>query len=104
MNAVEREDGLQRRALAARKSNACTVTVRPLQVPNLALFAVTCTFAREPVIGYGCRRLSRYSPKAVRLCRRSEMVLDLLPAQRRQFINEDGERVIDDAGRRVATA
>ena len=43
------------------------------------------------------------SPKGVRLCRPSEEVLDLLPPQRGQFIKEDGERVIDDHGRRVAT-
>jgi arsenate reductase len=44
------------------------------------------------------------TPKGVRLCRPSEQVLDLLPPQRGQFIKEDGERVIDDLGRRVATA
>ncbi len=44
------------------------------------------------------------TPKGVRLCRPSEAVLDLLPPQRGQFIKEDGERVIDDHGRRVATA
>ena len=43
------------------------------------------------------------TPKGVRLCRPSEAVLDLLPPQRGQFIKEDGERVIDDLGRRVAT-
>jgi len=42
--------------------------------------------------------------KGVRLCRPSETVLDLLPPQRGQFIKEDGERVVDDHGRRVATA
>jgi arsenate reductase len=42
--------------------------------------------------------------KGVRLCRPSEQVLDLLPAQRGQFVKEDGERVIEDHGRRVATA
>ena len=31
-------------------------------------------------------------------------VLDLLPPQRGQFIKEDGERVVDDAGRPVASA
>lgn len=44
------------------------------------------------------------SPKGVRLCRPSEDVLDLLPPQQGQFIKEDGERVIDEHGRRVATA
>ncbi|MCB1469181.1 MAG: arsenate reductase (glutaredoxin) [Rhizobiaceae bacterium] len=44
------------------------------------------------------------SPKGVRLCRPSEVVLDLLPPQRGEFVKEDGERVIDEHGRRVATA
>jgi arsenate reductase (glutaredoxin) len=44
------------------------------------------------------------TPKGVRLCRPSEVVIDLLPPQRGQFVNEDGERVIDDQGRRIATA
>jgi arsenate reductase (glutaredoxin) len=44
------------------------------------------------------------TPNGVRLCRPSETVLDLLPAQRGQFIKEDGERVVDHAGRPVASA
>jgi arsenate reductase (glutaredoxin) len=44
------------------------------------------------------------SPKGVRLCRPSEQVLDLLAPQRGEFFKEDGERVIDERGRRVATA
>mgnify|MGYP001176859428 FL=1 len=44
------------------------------------------------------------SPKGVRLCRPSEEVLDMLPPQRGEFIKEDGERVVDEHGRRVATA
>ena len=44
------------------------------------------------------------SPKGVRLCRPSEQVLDVLPEQRGEFVKEDGERVIDNLGRRVASA
>ncbi|MBK3397143.1 arsenate reductase (glutaredoxin) [Methylobacterium ajmalii] len=44
------------------------------------------------------------TPKGVRLCRPSEAVLDLLPAQQGEFVKEDGERVVDEHGRRVATA
>ena len=44
------------------------------------------------------------SPKGVRLCRPSELVLDLLPPQQGPFVKEDGERVIDEDGRRAATA
>jgi arsenate reductase (glutaredoxin) len=33
------------------------------------------------------------TPNGVRLCRPSEQVLDLLPAQEGEFVKEDGERV-----------
>ena len=44
------------------------------------------------------------TPKGVRLCRPSESVIDLLPPQRGEFFKEGGERVVDEKGRRVATA
>ena len=44
------------------------------------------------------------TPEGVRLCRPSEDVLDLLPPQRGAFVKEDGARVIDEHGRRVAAA
>ena len=44
------------------------------------------------------------SPKGVRLCRPLGAVIDLLPPQRAEFVKEDGERVVDEHGRRVATA
>jgi arsenate reductase len=44
------------------------------------------------------------TPKGVRLCRPSELVIDLLPPQRAEFFKEDGERVVDEHGRQVATA
>ncbi|MGK6324015.1 arsenate reductase (glutaredoxin) [Sphingomonas sp. DT-51] len=43
------------------------------------------------------------SPLGVRLCRPSEVVLDLLPEpQRGAFAKEDGEQVVDASGHRVA--
>jgi len=43
------------------------------------------------------------SPLGVKLCRPSEAVLDILAdTQRGEFRKEDGELVIDQAGRRVA--
>lgn len=43
--------------------------------------------------------------QGVRLCRPSEVVLDILSApQRGEFVKEDSERVIDEQGRRVASA
>ena len=43
------------------------------------------------------------SPNGVKLCRPSETVLDLLPPQQGKFFKEDGERVVDEKGRHVAT-
>ena len=43
------------------------------------------------------------SPLGVKLCRPSEVVLDLLPEpQRGAFAKEDGEQVVDASGHRVA--
>jgi arsenate reductase len=42
------------------------------------------------------------TPLGVRLCRPSEVVLDILPnAQQGEFIKEDGERVVDADGRSI---
>jgi arsenate reductase len=42
------------------------------------------------------------TPLGVKLCRPSEVVLDVLPAaQRGEFRKEDGELVVNDAGQRV---
>lgn len=43
------------------------------------------------------------TPLGVRLCRPSEAVLDILPdPQRGAFAKEDGERVVDEQGRRIS--
>ncbi|MBK4717655.1 arsenate reductase (glutaredoxin) [Azospirillum sp. YIM DDC1] len=45
------------------------------------------------------------TPLGVRLCRPSEVVLDILPdPQRGGFTKEDGERVVDEAGNRIGKA
>ena len=45
------------------------------------------------------------SPKGVKLCRPSEAVLDILPLpQQGEFRKEDGELVVDSAGKRVVPA
>lgn len=42
------------------------------------------------------------SPLGVKLCRPSEEVLDLIPAEQRgAFAKEDGEQIIDAAGKRI---
>ena len=43
------------------------------------------------------------TPLGVRLCRPSETVLDILPGEQRgAFSKEDGERVVDEQGKRVS--
>jgi arsenate reductase len=43
------------------------------------------------------------SPVGVKLCRPSEAVLDLLPEpQQGAFAKEDGEKVVDASGQRIA--
>jgi len=44
------------------------------------------------------------SPMGVKLCRPSEAVMELLPAQQGEFHKEDGEKIVDSAGRRVMLA
>ena len=42
------------------------------------------------------------TPLGTKLCRPSEVVLDILPeAQKGAFAKEDGEKVVDEAGKRV---
>jgi arsenate reductase (glutaredoxin) len=44
------------------------------------------------------------TPKGVKLCRPSEVVLDILPAEQRgEFRKEDGKLVVDSAGKRPPT-
>ncbi|MFE1603225.1 arsenate reductase (glutaredoxin) [Methylobacterium sp. ID0610] len=44
------------------------------------------------------------TPRGVRLCRPAETVIDLLPPQQGEFVKEKGQRVVDEHGRRIATA
>ena len=42
------------------------------------------------------------TPLGTRLCRPSEVVLEILPdAQQRAFTKDDGEKVVDEAGKRL---
>ena len=46
-----------------------------------------------------------FTERGVRLCRPSELVLDILPnPQRGAFAKEDGERVVDETGQRIGSA
>ena len=67
--------------------------------PDLADAQVIDAMMAHPIL---INRPLVVSPLGVRLCRPSELVLDLLPAaQRGAFAKEDGEQVIDSAGNRV---
>lgn len=63
--------------------------------------ALLAAIAKHPIL---LERPLVVTPKGVRLCRPSESVIDLLPPQRGEFFKEGGERVVDEKGRRVATA
>jgi arsenate reductase len=72
-----------------------------LDDPSLSDDAVLDAMMTHPIL---INRPIVVSPKGVRLCRPSEAVLDLLPPQTGEFIKEDGERAVDEHGRRVTTA
>jgi len=68
---------------------------------SLAEDALLDAFEAHPIL---LNRPIVVTPKGVRLCRPSELVIDLLPPQQREFFKEDGERVVDERGRVVSTA
>jgi arsenate reductase (glutaredoxin) len=72
-----------------------------LDNPDLSDEALLAAIAKHPIL---LERPLVVTPKGVRLCRPSESVIDLLPPQRGEFFKEGGERVVDEKGRRVATA
>jgi len=72
-----------------------------LDAPNIDDEALYDAIAAHPIL---INRPIVVSPKGVRLCRPSELVIDLLPPQQAEFFKEDGERVVDERGRQVATA
>lgn len=63
--------------------------------------AILDAIAQHPIL---LNRPIVVTPGGVRLCRPSELVIDLLPPQRGAFFKEDGECVIDEHGHRVAQA
>jgi arsenate reductase len=62
---------------------------------------VYAAIAKNPIL---IERPLVVSPKGVRVCRPADLVLDLLPPQRGEFFKEDGERIVDEKGRPVASA
>ncbi len=72
-----------------------------LKDKNLSDDALLDAFEAHPIL---LNRPIVVTPKGVRLCRPSELVIDLLPPQRGEFFKENGERIVDERGRRVASA
>jgi arsenate reductase (glutaredoxin) len=70
-----------------------------LDDPSLSDDALLDAMLAHPVL---INRPFVFTERGVRLCRPSELVLDILPSpQRGGFAKEDGERVVDEAGRRI---
>jgi len=72
-----------------------------LDDPNLTDDALLDAIEVHPIL---LNRPIVVTPKGVRLCRPSERVIELLPPQQGEFFKEDGERVVDEHGRQVASA
>ena len=89
--------GITPRALLREKE--ALVAELGLGDPDLADAQVIDAMMAHPIL---INRPLVVSPLGVRVCRPSELVLDLLPAaQRGAFAKEDGEQVIDSTGNRV---
>jgi arsenate reductase (glutaredoxin) len=72
-----------------------------LDDPAVSDDAIYAAIAKNPIL---IERPLVVSPKGVRLCRPFELALDLLPPQRGEYFKEDGERIVDEKGRPVASA
>jgi len=71
-----------------------------LDSPTLSDDALLDAMLAHPIL---INRPFVFTERGVRLCRPSELVLDILPhPQRGAFAKEDGEPVVDAAGERVA--
>ena len=88
------------------------ITVRALLRKNVEpyeqLGLAENSFNDEQLIGFMLKHpilINRpivVTPLGTRLCRPSEVVLDILPeSQQGAFTKEDGEKVVDEAGKRV---
>ena len=70
-----------------------------LDNPNLSDHVLLDAMMTHPIL---INRPIVVTPMGVKLCRPSEVVLDILPAdQQAAFTKEDGEVVVDQTGRRV---
>ena len=89
--------GMPARALVREKGTPYAAL--RLDDPNLSEDQLLDAMLEHPIL---INRPIVVTPKGVRLCRPSEVVLDILPApQRGEFRKEDGELVVDASGNRV---
>lgn len=84
-----------REALRVSKSPAEELGLTDPSVPDEALLDAMVT---HPIL---VNRPFVFSPKGVRLCRPSHLVLDVLDEAPKGFVLEDGTALTDDAGRRL---
>ena len=98
--AAVRASGLTVRAALRRKGTPHDAL--GLDDPALSDDALLDAMVAHPVL---INRPFVFTGRGVRLCRPSELVLDILPSpQRGAFTKEDGGQVVDAAGQRVAGA
>ncbi|WP_332788288.1 arsenate reductase (glutaredoxin) [Sphingomonas sp. GB1N7] len=94
---VERAGMRPRDLLREKGTPYAELALSDLSLPDDALYDAMIA---HPIL---INRPLVVSPLGVKLCRPSETVLDLLPiGQRTAFMKEDGERVVDDRGDRIA--
>lgn len=82
----------------AIRQNGTPYLERGLDDPALSDDALLDAMLAEPIL---INRPFVQTSRGIRLCRPSEVVLELLPPINRPFVKEDGQVVIDEAGRRV---
>lgn len=92
-----RRAGLTVRAVLRERGTPCASL--GLGDPGLAEDHLLDAMMAHPIL---INRPIVVTPRGVRLCRPSQAVLDILPdPQRGAFAKEDGERVVDERGRRL---
>ena len=96
LQSLIREAGLSVRAALRQKE--ALYTELQLDRPELSDDDLLDAMLAHPIL---INRPFVVTELGTRLCRPSELVLDLLPAQKGAFSKEDGEAVVDAQGRRI---
>ena len=96
LKALLAEMGMSPRALLREKGTPCAAL--GLGDPAVTEDQILDAMIAHPIL---INRPIVVTARGARLCRPSELVLDLLPPQQGAFTKEDGERVTDAKGRRI---